>query len=438
MLKEVLNFVSLIDMCLAPVILINPDYLKRSREFSHVQMASDSWTSAGLNLNNGYPYWLSPYKWPVTIDNINDFFAYDDLGETIPIYIQVPCGKCTECIESRRSQMVRRMFCEYASTREIPIFLTLTYDDNHLPADGVCVRDVQLFYKRLRRNIERKFGFNKDVFRHITFSEYGSLRGRPHYHAVLFGFRWYDLFDNFLDFSDFIGEAWQQGFVHAKCLVDYNGFYYASKYMLKDKKVPCGCNRNFYLSSRKGGGIGAPFVGTQEFEQMLQANPQGLNIYLQVLGNVVQFDLPKYVIIKAFPHTPSQLLKPDLRKSLRLISQLSYLYFEKVDKSDIPIENLVVVELAQHIYPQYSLPSNNPFDDLTSFEVCLKECVELFLKDESILHGYYERESINSFRWNQYSSAVLKRIKELPPARDRFITSLRRVSDSYKPSKDLQ
>lgn len=59
-------------------------------------------------------------------------------------------------------------------------FITLTYDDEHMPEDGsVDVRDWQLFAKRLRQE--------KGKFRYFHCGEYGTDLGRPHYHACLFG-----------------------------------------------------------------------------------------------------------------------------------------------------------------------------------------------------------------------------------------------------------
>lgn len=59
-------------------------------------------------------------------------------------------------------------------------FVTLTYDDDHLPKDWcVSVRELQLFLKRLRRA-----GFS---VRYLACGEYGEKNFRPHYHLILFG-----------------------------------------------------------------------------------------------------------------------------------------------------------------------------------------------------------------------------------------------------------
>lgn len=59
-------------------------------------------------------------------------------------------------------------------------FLTLTYDEAHLPAHGQLLkRDLQLFFKRLRKYT--------GPFRYVAAGEYGELKRRPHFHVALFG-----------------------------------------------------------------------------------------------------------------------------------------------------------------------------------------------------------------------------------------------------------
>lgn len=58
-------------------------------------------------------------------------------------------------------------------------FLTLTYDDEHLPAYGQLVKkDLQDFFKRMRKHFQ---------FRYVACGEYGELKRRPHFHVALFG-----------------------------------------------------------------------------------------------------------------------------------------------------------------------------------------------------------------------------------------------------------
>ena len=59
-------------------------------------------------------------------------------------------------------------------------FVTLTYNDEHLPANGsLNKRDITLFLKRLRKR------YGKGI-RYYQCGEYGELLSRPHHHAILF------------------------------------------------------------------------------------------------------------------------------------------------------------------------------------------------------------------------------------------------------------
>lgn len=112
-------------------------------------------------------------------------FMYQDGGE-FWLYqkVMIPCGKCVGCLESRRRTWSDRMSMEMKYyDRDSCWFVTLTFDDEHLPADGcVSKRDLQLFFKRLRK---------RDVgeFKYIACGEYGRLTFRPHYHFCALGLR---------------------------------------------------------------------------------------------------------------------------------------------------------------------------------------------------------------------------------------------------------
>src|SRR5688572_7925162 len=61
-------------------------------------------------------------------------------------------------------------------------FVTLTYDDAHIPPGGrLDYPEFQRFIKRLRKD------FAPSRVRFYMCGEYGSLYHRPHYHACLFG-----------------------------------------------------------------------------------------------------------------------------------------------------------------------------------------------------------------------------------------------------------
>jgi len=59
-------------------------------------------------------------------------------------------------------------------------FLTLTFDDQHLPKFGQLEKKPLVdFFKRLR--------YYYGPFRYVACGEYGELHRRPHYHVALFG-----------------------------------------------------------------------------------------------------------------------------------------------------------------------------------------------------------------------------------------------------------
>jgi hypothetical protein len=95
--------------------------------------------------------------------------------------IWLPCGQCIGCRLERSRQWAMRCVHE-AQMYDRNCFVTLTYDDEHLPANGsLNKRDFQLFMKRLRK----RYGAG---IRYYQCGEYGELLGRPHHHAILFNF----------------------------------------------------------------------------------------------------------------------------------------------------------------------------------------------------------------------------------------------------------
>lgn len=102
-------------------------------------------------------------------------------GKPIPggVPLKVPCQKCLRCRLNRSADWAVRCVHE-AALHSRNSFITITYNDQYLPANGSLVqRDYQLFLKRLRRS----FG----PFRYYMCGEYGEKGLRPHYHFCLFG-----------------------------------------------------------------------------------------------------------------------------------------------------------------------------------------------------------------------------------------------------------
>lgn len=105
--------------------------------------------------------------------NLKD--GYRDLPVT------VPCGSCVGCRSDRVKDWMIRLDHE-SLFHEQSAFLTLTYDDDHLPSDGGLVKaHLQGFMKRLRSD------FSPAKLRFFACGEYGEQGSRPHYHVILFG-----------------------------------------------------------------------------------------------------------------------------------------------------------------------------------------------------------------------------------------------------------
>lgn len=95
--------------------------------------------------------------------------------------IKVPCGRCIGCRLDRARDWTLRILHEQKAHGGVNChFLTLTFDDDHLPKPpSIDVEHWQLFAKRVRNTL--------GPFRFFMCGEYGDLTGRPHYHAIVFG-----------------------------------------------------------------------------------------------------------------------------------------------------------------------------------------------------------------------------------------------------------
>lgn len=159
-----------------------------------------------------------------------------------PMYLasveaKVPCGWCVNCRQNKRQSWVYRLQAE-AKEYPLSLFVTLTYDDEHLPIERigsdlfqtnvavVSKRDVQLFMKRLRKKYEDY------KMRYFVTSEYGAKNGRPHYHMILFGFPFTGKMA-----GDLLAECWQNGFVQAHPLT-IKEIAYVCKYMYEKSMCP--------------------------------------------------------------------------------------------------------------------------------------------------------------------------------------------------------
>jgi len=146
--------------------------------------------------------------------------------------VEVPCGRCVGCRLERSRQWAVRCV-HHAQMREDNCFITLTYNDEHLPHGFTLVKShFQNFMKALRPRIGAPIEY-------FMCGEYGDLMGRPHYHAILFGVDFPDKVvwnrstaDGLLYKSDVLEALWGKGFCSIGALT-FESAAYVARYALK-------------------------------------------------------------------------------------------------------------------------------------------------------------------------------------------------------------
>lgn len=185
-----------------------------------------------------------------------------------------PCGGCVGCrLDYSRQWAIRCM--HESMMHEDNCFVTLTYNNDHLPEDGnIDKGEIQKFIKNLRKE-----NYPKKI-RYFSCGEYGAKFSRPHYHLALFGIdfddkemfeidqtRWkkkYGKPSNILYRSDSLENVWKKGFSSIGDLT-FESAGYVARYVTKKitgKKAPehySGRVPEFALMSRMPG-IGKEFI----------------------------------------------------------------------------------------------------------------------------------------------------------------------------------
>lgn len=168
----------------------------------------------------------------------------------------LPCRHCVGCRLDKSREWANRILMEQQYHQE-SWFLTLTYDDEHLPpafpvdpATGEILSihatlvksDLQKFFKRLRY-----FGQKVSYY---SCGEYGSQTYRPHYHCIIFGLHLTDLKPLKKNFSgsqyftsEFISKCWPFG-IHVLGSVTFQSSAYVARYTMK--KATHGISKDYY------------------------------------------------------------------------------------------------------------------------------------------------------------------------------------------------
>lgn len=149
---------------------------------------------------------------------VNPFFKVID-GKAYAL----PCGKCLDCVKQWQNNWVFRMSKE-AENSKSAFFITLTYNNENLPSSGEINKpEFQKFVKRLRKR------YSPTRLRFFGCGEYGSKKGRPHYHLILF----FDDLEEIKNVHTKVLQSWQKGFVLVSPINDLAQFRYVAKYINK-------------------------------------------------------------------------------------------------------------------------------------------------------------------------------------------------------------
>lgn len=201
-------------------------------------------------------------------------YVLQQARETVTRADLIPCGKCIGCKLDHSKEWANRMTLEATQWPE-NWFLTLTYDDTHLPIkQGIdrytgeiepkatlYKKDVQDFLKRIRERWARLYGVKP--IRTVYAGEYGPSTQRPHYHMALFNLPIYtELKEHKKSGAGYklweckeIEECWGKGFVLLGKL-EWSSAAYIARYIIKDsasKKTAAGLQEPFIQASTKPG-----------------------------------------------------------------------------------------------------------------------------------------------------------------------------------------
>lgn len=163
-----------------------------------------------------------------------------------------PCGKCAACLHNKVEDWKLRLSAEAEDSYSF--FLTLTYDNDHLPHEGVRKSHLQSYFKMLRSR-----GF---TFKYYAISEYGPTTHRPHYHILLF-------FPQHMDYDqlyDALCSTWNKGNI---CLYETNAnrIQYVSNYHVTKGFSPANKAVNFKISSQ---GLGVSYLTQNRVDYIRQ------------------------------------------------------------------------------------------------------------------------------------------------------------------------
>lgn len=279
----------------------------------------------------------------------NGELSFKKKGEILET-LQLPCGKCIGCRLDHANDWATRCYCEMKTWKN-NCFITLTYNDENLPENGLlCKKDVQDFMKRLRyyhEGIEEwenpRTGKKEKPIRFLLCGEYGPNGSRrPHYHILIFNWKpektkFYK--ENYngnriLECKE-IQKIWGKGFITVGELTYQSACYvarYCTKKMFNGLKVrdlkKAEIQPEFILMSRNGG------IGIKYWNEYKKSILQKGGILINQNGKVKIKRIPRY-FEKKLQESMSELEfeKYKKRKQIKGIAEFKKI-LEKTSKTE--------------------------------------------------------------------------------------------------------
>ena len=309
-----------------PLIVVNCIILGRAEAFASKNNAFDS-ALDGLGIGLGFTLSLTVIGTIRELLGSGAVFGYSlGTADYMPLVFAL-------CRKRNAREWMFRAVAETQHSRTVPYFITLTYNNLHRPSDGVNKEDVQKFLKRLRQILARDHNYTEEI-RYFAAAEYGSHTKLPHYHLILWNMpiafsamdvyktvlqawsvrkRVYNKLTHRFDW-EYLGEL---GFVYCKPCTQ-GGIQYCMKYMRKESDIPKGSNPTFYLSSRRGGGLG--YKWCLDHVLWFYQHPDVLTIEIvdKFTGERFTSYIPSYFRRKLYP-CPSMLVRKEIRDTIQLV-----------------------------------------------------------------------------------------------------------------------
>lgn len=176
--------------------------------------------------------------------------------------VSVGCNQCLQCRLQRSVVWAIRMMHE-ARMHDENCFLTLTYDDEHLPEDGSLVK---AHHQKFMRDLRYRY----PGIRYYHVGEYGDQNFRPHYHTIVFGFnpsdrKYWGRASK--DVKSYTSEELSRLWFYGKCFVTdvtFDAMAYVARYCMKKltgrRAEEYGGREPEYATMSRRPGIGRRFV----------------------------------------------------------------------------------------------------------------------------------------------------------------------------------